>query len=267
VQAPILINCRDRLTSLLELIGWLEGVGVGEIYLLDNDSAYEPLLEYYEATPHTVIRLGANYGRLSAWAADGVMDRVRGRRFVFTDPDIVPDDRCPPDAIARFAELLERYPAITKAGFGLRIDDLPDHYPHKRDVVALERTWWRKRVERGVYFAPIDTTFALYRPDAEQHGPALRTGPPYVARHTSWYLDFDDLPPDEAFYQARAANQTEHSPHTSHWIRAELPEGLRGFVEETRRMSPSRAYARAKDKLRWALRERDALKRGVAPRQ
>jgi hypothetical protein len=260
---PVLINCRDRVASLLELIGWLDRVGVEEIYLLDNDSIYEPLLEYYETTPHTVLRLGDNYGRLAPWVAEGVYDRVRGRRFVFTDPDIVPDERCPPDALDRFAGLLDRYPSISKAGFGLRIDDLPDHYLHKRDVIAWERTLLRKRVERGVYFAPIDTTFALYRADAVQHGDALRTGAPYLARHTTWYLDFDDLPPDEAFYQSRAKHETEHSPHTSHWIRAELPVGLRTMIAENRRRRtlPSRVLERVKASLRWRLRERPALRR------
>jgi FkbM family methyltransferase len=266
VHAPILINCRDRLTSLLALIEWLEGVGLDEIYLLDNDSAYEPLLEYFESTPHSVIRLGANYGRLAPWKAPGVMDRVRDRHFVFTDPDIVPDEQCPPDAVDRFAELLGRYPSIVKVGFGLRIDDLPDHYRHKDDVVSWERPWWRKRVEDGVYFAPIDTTFALYRPNAEQDGPALRTGAPYLARHASWYLNLDDLPPDEAFYHARAANQTEHSPHTSHWIRDELPEGIRNMLAEARGRSATLLRRRAKDRLRWLVRDRPALRRGADDR-
>jgi hypothetical protein len=261
MQAPILINCRDRLQCLVELVAWLEQAGQEEIYLLDNDSAYEPLLEWYETTPHTVIRLGDNYGRLAPWVAPGVFDRVRGRAFVFTDPDIVPDARCPLDALDRFAELLARYPSVAKAGFGLRIDDLPDHYPHKRAVIAWERSLLRKRVERGVYFAPIDTTFALYRADSAQHGDALRTGAPYLARHTSWYLDFDELPPDEAFYQSRAQNQTEHSPHTSHWIRAELPTGLRTEIENVQRRTPAHARDRVKDALRWRLRGRPALRR------
>ena len=263
MPVPILINCRDRVSSLLELIGWLEAAGHQEICLLDNDSIYEPLLDYYRSTPHTVLRLGADYGRLAPWVAPGVIDRTSGRSFVFTDPDIVPVAECPLDAVAHFAELLERFPAIAKAGFGLRIDDLPDHYVHKRDVVAWERTFWRKRVEPGVYLAPIDTTFALYRPNVQQHGDAVRTGPPYVARHTSWYLDFDALPLDEAFYQQRAEHHTEASPHTSHWIRAELPTGLQAAIDEVRSPSLALRYEQAKEAVRWRLRGRADFKRST----
>jgi hypothetical protein len=262
VQVPVFINCRDRLSSLLELIRWLEAVGVDEIYLLDNDSAYEPLLDYYRSTPHTVVRLGRNYGRLAMWEAPGILDLVNGRHFVFTDPDVVPDTACPADAIDRFLELLQRYPSVEKAGFGLRIDDLPDHYPHKDAVIVMERPYWRRRLERGAYFSPIDTTFALYRPGAPPTDRAIRTGPPYVARHTTWYLDFDNLPPDEAFYQARAARHTDDSPYTSHWISTYLPGVVSRAIERSTSRRPARIYRLAKEQIAWTVRERRALRRG-----
>ena len=58
---PVFIVCRDRFTCLVGLLDWLESVGqADEIYLLDNDSSYAPLLEFYEQTRHTVIRTGGN---------------------------------------------------------------------------------------------------------------------------------------------------------------------------------------------------------------
>src|SRR3954469_18701681 len=63
VTVPIFINCRDRLSSLRDLVDWLERVGCDEIYFLDNDSAFEPLLEYYRETPHTVVRMKENWGK------------------------------------------------------------------------------------------------------------------------------------------------------------------------------------------------------------
>ena len=62
VQVPVFINCRDRLTPLAQLVDWLERAGQEEIYLIDNDSAYEPLLAWYERTPHAVIRLDERVG-------------------------------------------------------------------------------------------------------------------------------------------------------------------------------------------------------------
>ena len=260
VRAPVFINCRDRLSPLTALVDWLELAGVQEIYFLDNDSQYEPLMHYFAATPHTVVPLGANYGRLAMWEAPGVFALTRNRPFVYTDPDIVPDPMCPLDAVGHFDELLARFPAVSKAGFGLRIDDLPDHYRHKAAVVDWEEQFWRLPLGGGAYYAPIDTTFALYRAGSPMRSDAIRTGPPYVARHTSWYIDFADLDEEERFYATRLAEDTEHSPGTSHWVSPELrPEFTR--LAERLRTSDSARLGRLRSQLRWRLYERRALRR------
>lgn len=232
----VFVNCRDRVATLVELVSWLERAGCEEIHLLDNDSAYEPLLDYYERTPHTVVRLGRNYGRLALFEAPGVLDRAAGRPYVYTDPDVVPAPDCPLDALDHFAELLARYQTVSKAGFGLRIDDLPDHYAHKEAVLTWEQQFWERALEPGVYYAPVDTTFALYRPGSGfVIDSAIRTGPPYVARHDTWYLDLAHPGDEERFYRSRAAAETVHSPRTSHWSAAELPAALLHDIEALRR--------------------------------
>lgn len=42
------VLCRDRVEPLRELVDWLELAGLERIVLIDNDSAYEPLLAYLE---------------------------------------------------------------------------------------------------------------------------------------------------------------------------------------------------------------------------
>ncbi len=254
---PVFVNCRDRLAPLAELVVWLEGAGCDEIYFIDNDSAYEPLLDYYRSTPHTVIRLDENYGKWSLWQAPGVFERTKGRRFVYTDPDVIPVADCPLDALDRFSELLDRYKLPNKAGFGLRIDDIPDHYRHKQDVLASELGMWQWPVEKGVFYAPIDTTFALYRENGTWAREALRTGLPYIARHDSWYLDLDRLTPEEAFYQQRAAFATAHTSGMAHWVAPELGERLASFAVNPGRYVPGRIT-----RLRWRLRGRRAVRRG-----
>jgi hypothetical protein len=257
---PVFINCRDRLTPLRELVGWLERAGQEEIYLLDNDSAYEPLLDWYGQTPHTVVRLGSNVGHFALWKANGVFELTRGRAFVYTDPDVVPDGECPLDAIDRFDELLKRFPGLNKAGFGLRIDDIPDSYPHKQAVIAWEEQQWQWPVGRGAYFAAIDTTFALYRAESgARPADAIRTGPPYVARHLSWYVDFAALSEEEAFYRSRASGSTN-------WTADELPTWLTSAVDRLTSSPPSRlsrAILRARmwPRLHWTLRGRPSLLR------
>src|SRR5437016_2259980 len=61
-QIPIIINNRNRVTYLLQLISWLEKSGYNNIYIIDNNSKYPPLLEYYSKTKYPVFRLKENAG-------------------------------------------------------------------------------------------------------------------------------------------------------------------------------------------------------------
>jgi hypothetical protein len=219
VRPPVFVNCRDRLTPLRELLAWLERAGADEIYLIDNDSAYPPLLDFFRECPHEVIRLGRNAGSYALFTEPGLLDLARGRPFVYSDPDVVPVAECPLDALDRFAELLDRYPEVPKVGFGLVIDDLPRHYPHRRKVIRWEHRYWLNEVEPDVFRADIATTFALYRAGAEKTTTALRTGRPYVARHTAWYVDPQRPDEEERFYQERVATY-------SHWGRGALQDDL-----------------------------------------
>lgn len=254
---PVFINCRDRLTPLRQLVDWLERIACDEIYLIDNDSAYEPLLEYYRSSPHTILRLDENYGKWSLWQAPGLYELTRGRRFVYSDPDIVPVPECPPDALERFSELLDRYRLPNKAGFGLRIDDIPDSYRHKEAVLASQAVMWEWPLEPDAFYAPIDTTFALYREEASWAREAIRTGPPYVARHDSWYIDFDHLTDEEAFYERRAASETAHTSGMAHWVTPELDSYHSGFLVTRDALMPNRLT-----RLRWRVRGRRYVRKG-----
>ena len=145
-------------------------------------------------------------------------------RYVCSDPDIVPIEECPLDAIEYFGEILDRYPGYIKAGFGLRIDDLPEHYAMRDQVRVVERYNWERPIAPRLYDGFIDTTFALYRGvEAFDQVPAVRTGYPYLARHTTWYLDEQNLPEEERFYRDR-------STLTPWWSRDKLPPKLDRLV-------------------------------------
>ena len=221
MEFPIFINCRDRLTPLRELVAWLEKAGQGLIYLVDNDSSYPPLLDYYETTPHHVVRLGQNLGHKALWLTDELLE-IRGtQRFILTDPDIVPIEECPLDALDMFSDVLDRYPDVSKAGFALKIDDLPDHYRFRSEVLRWEGQFWHETVEPGLFRAPIDTTFALYR-ESSEHAlkRGLRTGFPYLARHLSWYVDSNNLPEEDRYYQEHARSDVIH------WSAQRVPQYL-----------------------------------------
>ncbi len=227
-DVPVFVPVRDRVAPLRQLVGWLESAGHDEIWLIDNASTYPPLLEYLDSSPHHVVRLDRNLGHRSPWLS-GVVQRVAdGRHIVISDPDVVPDPACPLDAVDHFRRILDRHPDVDKVGFGLRIDDLPPSYPLAGSVRAWEERFWQHEIEPGVFRADIDTTFALYRPLDRRHSEAraLRTGPPYVARHLPWYVGPDDATDEDRYYRAHADRTI------ANWDRDELPRWKRRWLAQ-----------------------------------
>lgn len=201
---PVFIICRDRVEPLKRLVVWLEEEGLKNIYFIDNASTYPPLLEYFQKTSYNVIRLNINSGHTSPWKEGIVQLYAAGKPFIVTDPDVIPSDKAH-GAVRLFAKLLDDHPERTKAGFGLRIDNLPAHYELRDHVISWEKQFWVSEVEPEVYDAEIDTTFALYRPGTPYTlGPGLRTGGKYIAEHEPWYVDSKHVPAEIKYYREHA---------------------------------------------------------------
>jgi tetratricopeptide (TPR) repeat protein len=217
---PIIVNNRDRLAPLQRLLDWLAKAGHRNVVVLDNRSTFPPLLRYYENLKGIrIVNLNANLGHTALWRSESIRLLGIETPFVYTDPDILPDEGCPLDAVAHFCRIVLWYGADVKVGFGLRIDDIPDHYRHKPEVLAWESRYWRKDIEfrPDLYWSVIDTTFALYGPRSGYAVPGIRTGPPYVARHLSWYVDSSNPSEEEEYYRRHA------DPNIATWAGQELP--------------------------------------------
>jgi GT2 family glycosyltransferase len=201
-KVPVIINNYNRLDYLVQLIAWLEKAGMRSIYIIDNASTYPPLLEFYKKCPYTIFKLNENVGHTALWDSH-IQLWFKNQYYVYTDPDVVPVEECPQNAIDYFKKVLDRYPEITKVGFGLKIDDLPDHYKRKQEVIEWEAVFWENEIDTGLYKARIDTTFALYRPNTryQQWDTTLRTGGIYIARHLPWYENSDQPSPEELHFK------------------------------------------------------------------
>ena len=207
---PIIINNFNRLDTLKQLIQSLESRGYRNIIILDNGSTYPPLLDYYQNLPFRVVHLGKNVGYMALWES-GIYKEFRRSFYVYTDSDVVIDSQCPDDFMHHFMDILRRYPYCMKVGFGIRIDDLPDHYKEKESVIAWEKQFWKNEVEPDLYKAGIDTTFALYRPYCKGGTSAhfvVRTGFPYVIKHLPWYQDTANLTEEEMYYISHTKKAT-----------------------------------------------------------
>lgn len=204
-KIPIIINNFNRLTFPMQLIAFLERAGYTNLIILDNQSTYPPLLEYYKECPHRVIRLNKNYGHLALWES-GLFDKFKWGYFAYTDSDILPGTKCPPDFMLKLKNMLSSHFNIDKVGFAIRIDDLPDHFLLHEKVKTYETRYWQNQTLPDVYEAPIDTTFALYKPHTDLVAgeiytvPALRIGGIYTASHLPWYNNTANPNEEERYY-------------------------------------------------------------------
>ncbi|HLP73288.1 MAG TPA: hypothetical protein VK155_10325 [Bacteroidales bacterium] len=203
---PVIINNFNRVTTLKKLIAALEKRGYYNIYIIDNNSTYPPLLDYYKnECRHEVFMIGRNIGTLALWQS-GVFKRFRNNFFVYTDSDVVPIEDCPDDFMLVFLNILKKYRHAQKVGFSLRIDDIPECNLQKPSILEHEGQFYRYRIEKdNIYRAPIGATFALYRPrgryrHANFHIQIFRTGYPYMAYHMPWYQDSLSPEPEERYY-------------------------------------------------------------------
>lgn len=224
MQFPIFIITRDRVSHLKDLMEWLTNAGLSRIYIIDNDSTYEPMVDYLRElrSEYTVLFRKQNGGHTIPWTGGYIDLFTNGDEYyVVTDPDVIPVETCPYNAVDYLYEIHQQYPGHNKVGLGLKIDDIPDHYQHKARVVAYEQQFWSGGYNiagTSLYGAPIDTTFALYTPTSTQEiGNSIRTGDKYVARHMSWYADTSNLDEEERHYRSRL------NPSIASWSKEEGP--------------------------------------------
>lgn len=212
---PIFINARDRFESLKNLVAWLQEAGYRHIYILDNASTYTPLLAYYQSLDKvgsvTVYRLSQNYGHTALWDS-GILELLHIRTpYVYTDPDIIPSDNCPKNIVDRCYQLLKKNQFCVKVGMGIEYNDLKFEAAAEKE--AWEKQFYRIPIGDEAYFAPLDTTFALYRNIRHYtFYTSIRTTGSAMIRHLPWYYTKGNLPDDEKYYM-----QYVNSSSTQWW--------------------------------------------------
>lgn len=204
-EIPIIINNFNRFETLKKLISGLEARGYFNIHIIDNHSSNPLLLEYYKSCRYKVYQLDSNLGCGTLWLS-GLYRKFKRNYFVYTDSDMVMADECPDDFMLFFLNALKKHPLAQKVGFSLKIDDLPDYYLFKDHVIEFEGRYFDYYLEgESLFRAPIDSTFALYRPRAKErhannHIEIYRTASPYMAVHLPWYQDSLNPDDDERYY-------------------------------------------------------------------
>ena len=206
LDIPIFILARDRMAGLTKMVYWLLRAGYHDIRILDDDSTYPPLLEYYDrigAMPYVqVIRRGGENGSAVLWETELLNDLPPETPYVVASSEAIPDEKCPQDIVRRLCLELDNYPFLEKIGPVLRTDDVNDTDPN---IVKEKQAYLACQFvspKDGAYFAPVENTFALYRGICHHYAVrlSLRIGSPYLLRNLPWYYDQQHLPEDVRYY-------------------------------------------------------------------
>lgn len=230
---PIIINSYNRKKYLTKQIEYFKINGYTNIYVIDNKSTYPPLLNYYKKEKLKVFYLSENVGYLSLWQTS-IFDLFIDKYYVYTDSDVVPCEDTPSDFVSKFADILDRYSFLDKVGFSLLIDDLPENSQEAKNISLHEQKFWLYDINNEFYFSPIDTTLALYRPNAKGGWwlKSGRTKMPYLAHHLPWYENAKNLSEDDKFYY----NSVTKSTYWSHSkVRGKFIRKLRSILKLIKR--------------------------------
>lgn len=206
----VVINNRNRLTTTKNMVEKLLELNPKEyIIIIDNDSTYPPLLEWYEKmignpNNNVVVNFEKNEGHLALWATG--LDKELGDYFVYTDSDIIlPNEFHHSWKTILFNQLKWNEKSYQKVALGIHIDDLPDHYRYKNQVIRNESRWWLEKHDSimfdYLYKADTDTTFCMMKNFGDNCYKSLRLGrKDMMCRHHGWYLDLDNLNEEEKYY-------------------------------------------------------------------
>lgn len=207
----VFIINRDRLTTTRQMVEHLlYKVDDAEPIILDNTSTYPPLLHWYKnpyygaggtgcAVP--VIRSQRNGGPRCLWE-DSLFKKELprdGEFYAVTDSDLDLTG-CPSDLLEVLSAGLHLYPELCKCGVSLRIDDIPDGFPHAEQVRSHERQFSVDALDDLFFKADIETTFAVYRKWPCVYGPSARARAPYQAKHVPWYITPETITKEERYY-------------------------------------------------------------------
>lgn len=207
-RLAFIINNRDKLTDLRELVTWVLEVNTFPVKLIiiDNNSSYKPLFDFYFQLKKEVPICDILYLTYNAGSRAIEKIKIKGGLpyYIYTDSDVVPDKDCPPNVIQHLVNLAGKYSDTHKIGLSIKVDDIPESYPFIDEVILGESENKQHITEDGdAYIANIKSTFALYRKNYSQYKvftSNLRTLGPYLAKHLSWYRDPSKLPDDYIHY-------------------------------------------------------------------
>lgn len=229
-ETPIVINNLNRLSTTKKLVEDLQRLGYYYIHILDNDSTYPPLLEWYEELRASgevdIYSVGKSSNQLALWNSGYISTLRHYDYIVYTDSDIELNPDTPDDFIEQLINIAQssKIEGVNKIGLALKIDDLPNTEMSKF-VINHESQFWNNKCmgEVELYNSDIDTTFAVIDPKEPFTYKALRVAGNFTCKHIPWYTDFGNLTEEEKYVLEHTDGQiSTHKRHYQNFLNSQL---------------------------------------------
>ena len=217
-KIPIIINNFNRLTTTKNMVENLLNMGYDNIYILDMNSTYNPLLRWYNEIHDkiNIIRFYENHGHMALWSTGYVKNF--NDWIIYTDSDIELNPSLNINFVQKMKTIAENYD-VRKVGFALRIDDFqPNQYGYEFNYKNHEHRHWQDSPESFLYRAHTDTTFAMIKAEDGHMYESIRVASDMIARHVPWYVDFDDLNEEEKYFLEHSREVSTYKKHYDEYL-------------------------------------------------
>ena len=213
MDIPIIIIAYNNYTYVKNMIKQLENLKFTNIHIIDNNSSYTKLIEFYKTLSNIQIHyMEHNYGpRVLFNPIKKTFYDSLPNYFILTDPDLQLNDNLPENFVEILKNLTDKY-KIGKAGFTLDLEQSKfKNLKFRRknqtyNISQCEEKFWYHPLETDVYLANIDTTFAVYNKKYFSNTiieniflKGVRVSGNFKCKHLPWYRD-DILDEDERSY-------------------------------------------------------------------
>lgn len=210
MSIPLIVINYNQLHYFKKNIETLLHLGFSNIVIIDNLSTFQPLLKYYKSLESnkkiTTHYLKKNLGHMAIFKDKVLFAKYCHGFYIITDADIILNPNMPENFMKEILKMLIKNNFfITKVGLALDISDIPDQYILKQQVIKWESQFWKHEIKNNIFYADIDTTFGLYKPQFRPNKfsnflKGIRMADKYTAKHGGWYILVGELEEERTHY-------------------------------------------------------------------
>ena len=189
---PILIPCYNNWKYVKRMIEELLNKNPSlKIILINNSSTCPDTIRFLNTSSLKVIQ-NENHGPWVTSSQNAHIYKQMPDKYIVTDPDLELHPDLPSNFIDILSELSDKYQTF-KIGLALDISE-PKTMVDSEKILAHESQFWKAPVANApyeMYYAPIDTTFALLNKKYEQQKMdkcSIRIAGVFTAKHLPWYI-------------------------------------------------------------------------------